>query len=187
MEEDLKKAVEVLREGGLILYPTDTIWGIGCDPTKEESVDRIYRLKQRSDSKSMLILVESSQRLYSYVQQVPEIAFQLIDVSDRPLSIVYPGARNLAPNLIATDGSVGIRVCRDPFCTELISRFRKPLVSTSANLHGQDPPAWFGEISEEIIKGVDYVVRWRQDEQKGGKPSSVIWLGPDGSFRILRK
>jgi len=187
MESDLRNALEALKNGGLILYPTDTVWGIGCDATREESVERIYRLKQRAEKQSMLILVDTIDRIYSYVDPVPDIAIDLMEVADKPLSIVFSGARNLASNLVAHDGSIGIRVCRDPFCRELIKRFRKPVVSTSANLHDEPPPSCFAEIGKPILQGVDYTVIWRQDDTTRATPSDIIRIGPGGEVEILRK
>lgn len=187
MDEDLKSAVEVLRDGGTILYPTDTIWGIGCDATNLQAVQRVYDIKHRADNKSMLVLVDSEAQLIRYVVQVPEIAWQLIDVSIKPLTIIYPGAKNLARNLIAENGSVGIRMPKDEFCRKLISRFGKPVVSTSANLSGRRAPALFSEIENEIISEVDYVVKWRRTDTTPGEASSVIELGPGGEIKILRK
>ena len=186
MNEDLKKACDVLRKGGLILYPTDTIWGIGCDATNEEAVQRVYTLKQRSDNKAMLLLLGNEARLESYVQEVPEIAWSLIEVADRPLTLIYPGARNLAPNLIAEDGSVGIRITREEFSRRLCEQFRRPVVSTSANISGQPAPHTFQEIAEEIKQGVDYIVQYRQDDLTAAQPSSIIKLGAGGLFQIIR-
>ena len=186
MNEDLKKACDVLRKGGLILYPTDTIWGIGCDATNEEAVQRVYTLKQRADNKAMLLLLGNEARLESYVQEVPEIAWSLIEVADRPLTLIYPGARNLAPNLIAEDGSVGIRITREEFSRRLCEQFRRPVVSTSANISGQPAPHTFQEIAEEIKQGVDYIVQYRQDDQTAAQPSSIIKLGAGGLFQIIR-
>lgn len=186
MNEEINRALEVLRKGGLILYPTDTIWGIGCDATNEDAVNRIYRIKKRDDSKSMLILLDSDSRLPSYVRDVPEIAWELNEASDEPLTIIYPGARNIASNLIASDGTAGIRITRDPFCNGLISRFRKPVVSTSANISGQPSPSIFEEITDEIKDSVDYIVNWRQDDSKKGTPSSIIKLDSSGRFTIIR-
>lgn len=186
MNEDLKKACDVLRKGGLILYPTDTIWGIGCDATNEEAVQRIYTLKQRADNKAMLLLLGNEARLESYVQEVPEIAWSLIEVADRPLTLIYPGARNLAPNLIAEDGSVGIRITREEFSRRLCEQFRRPVVSTSANISGQPAPHTFQEIAEEIKQGVDYIVQYRQDDLTAAQPSSIIKLGAGGLFQIIR-
>ena len=186
MNEDLKKACDVLRKGGLILYPTDTIWGIGCDATNEEAVQRVYTLKQRADNKAMLLLLGNEARLESYVQEVPEMAWSLIEVADRPLTLIYPGARNLAPNLIAEDGSVGIRITREEFSRRLCEQFRRPVVSTSANISGQPAPHTFQEIAEEIKQGVDYIVQYRQDDLTAAQPSSIIKLGAGGLFQIIR-
>ena len=186
MNEDLKKACDVLRKGGLILYPTDTIWGIGCDATNEEAVQRVYTLKQRADNKAMLLLLGNEARLESYVQEVPEIAWSLIELADRPLTLIYPGARNLAPNLIAEDGSVGIRITREEFSRRLCEQFRRPVVSTSANISGQPAPHTFQEIAEEIKQGVDYIVQYRQDDLTAAQPSSIIKLGAGGLFQIIR-
>ncbi|MDY4845844.1 MAG: L-threonylcarbamoyladenylate synthase [Parabacteroides sp.] len=186
MNEDLKKACDVLRKGGLILYPTDTIWGIGCDATNEEAVQRVYTLKQRADNKAMLLLLGNEARLESYVQEVPEIAWSLIEVADRPLTLIYPGARNLAPNLIAEDGSVGIRITREEFSRRLCEQFRRPVVSTSANISGQPAPHTFQEIAEEIKQGVDFIVQYRQDDLTAAQPSSIIKLGAGGLFQIIR-
>jgi L-threonylcarbamoyladenylate synthase len=184
---DLTKALEVLRSGGVILYPTDTIWGIGCDATNAEAVRRIYKIKQREDSKSMLVLLENPNLLNSYIVEVPEIAWQLIEVADKPMTIIYPGARNLAANLIAPDGSIGIRITNDKFTEELIRRFRKPIVSTSANISGQLAPQNFSEISSEIKNAVDYIVEYRQDDLEKATPSSILKVGIGGQIEIIRK
>ncbi len=184
--EDLKKAIEVLRAGGVILYPTDTIWGLGCDAQNEAAVKKIYDIKQRADQKSLLILVDEPQRLEYYVNEVPEIAWDLIEASDRPMTIIYPNAKNLASNLIALDGSIGIRVCNEPFCHTLISRFRNAIVSTSANISGQNSPSFFDEIDPMILKNVDYVVQYRQNDRTPHKASSIIKLGLGGQFEIIR-
>lgn len=184
--DDLKRAVEVLRQGGVILYPTDTVWGIGCDATNAEAVKRIFAIKQREDAKSLLVLIENPNMLNSYVKEVPEIAWQLIEVTDKPLTIVYPGAKNLASNLIATDGSVGIRVTTELFTEHLVQRFRKPIVSTSANLSGKPTPQNFDEISEEIKSAVDYVVEYRQEDRSKNAPSSIVKLGVGGEIQIIR-
>ena len=147
-----------MREGGVILYPTDTIWGIGCDATNEDAVRRVYEIKQRQDSKAMLVLVDSSVKVDFYVQDVPEVAWDLIDLADKPLTIIYSGARNLAANLLAEDGSVGIRVTNEDFSKRLCQQFRKAVVSTSANISGQPSPRNFSEISEEVKSAVDYIV-----------------------------
>lgn len=187
MIEDIKKACRVMSEGGVILYPTDTVWGIGCDATNEEAVRRVYEIKQRSDSKAMLVLVDTSVKVDFYVQDVPDVAWDLIDLADKPLTIIYSGARNLAPNLLAEDGSVGIRVTNEEFSRRLCQQFRKAVVSTSANISGQPAPANFSEISEEIKSAVDYVVGYRQEETARPKPSSIIKLGKGGVIKIIRE
>ena len=185
--DDLKKALEVLQQGGVILYPTDTIWGIGCDATNEQAVERVYRIKQRADSKSMLVLMENANFLERYVQEVPEIAFDLIEVNDKPMTIIYPGAKNLAKNLVAEDGSIGIRITSEDFTRQLIQRFKKPIVSTSANISGEPSPAFFAEINPEILAAVDYVVQYRQEETIPAVPSSIIKLGLGGEIQVIRK
>ena len=185
--EDLIKAVEVLRSGGVILYPTDTIWGIGCDATNPAAVKRIYEIKQRQDSKSMLVLMENPNLLNSYITEVPEIAWDLIEVAESPLTIIYPGAKNLAANLLASDGSIGIRITNEAFTQQLIQRFRKPVVSTSANISGQKSPQNFAEISDEIKRSVDYMVTFRQDDLSRSTPSGIIKLGVGGQIEIIRK
>jgi L-threonylcarbamoyladenylate synthase len=186
MKESIKKALSIIKEGGIILYPTDTIWGIGCDATNEKSVERIYAIKKRSDSKSMLVLVHSEAMLSTYVEKVPDVAWELLEVATDPLTIIYPGAKNLAPNLVSQDQTIGIRIPKDEFCRELISKFRKPVVSTSANISGDPPPSNFSEIDEKIIQSVDYVVEFRQDDYSKSKPSSVIKLGIGGEIQIIR-
>jgi len=185
--EDIRQALEVLKKGGIILYPTDTIWGIGCDATNAEAVARVSELKKRESSRSMLVLMENPNLLNSYIEEVPEVAWDLIDVADKPLTIVYPGAKNLATNLIAEDGSIGIRITEERFTQQLIQRFHKPLVSTSANISGEPSPAFFDEVAPEIVEGVDYVVQYRQEERMPSSPSSVIRLGVSGEVQILRK
>ncbi len=187
MHDAIKKALEVLKNGGVILYPTDTIWGIGCDATNEEAVRRIYKIKKREDSKSMLVLMENPALLDRYVEEVPEVAWDLVEIATTPLTVIYPGAKNLAKNLIADDGSVGIRFTKEVFTTQLLQRFRRPLVSTSANISGEKSPAFFDEISEEIKAAIDYIVEYRQDDRTPSKPSSIIKLGPGGRIDIIRK
>ena len=172
--------------GGLILYPTDTIWGIGCDATNEEAVRKVYALKRRSDHKAMLLLMDSSAKLNYYVQEVPDVAWDLIELADSPLTVIYSGARNVAPNLLAEDGSVGIRITQEAFSHKLCERFRKPLVSTSANVSGAPSPANFSEISETIKTGVDYIVRYRQEDLSKAAPSHIIKLGAGGLVKIIR-
>lgn len=176
-----------MREGGVILYPTDTIWGIGCDATNEDAVRRVYEIKQRQDSKAMLVLVDSSVKVDFYVRDVPEVAWDLIDLADKPLTIIYSGARNLAGNLLAEDGSVGIRVTDEAFSKRLCQQFRKAVVSTSANISGQPSPKNFSEISEEVKAAVDYIVGYRQEETSNPKPSSIIKLDKGGVIKIIRE
>lgn len=187
METAIKKSLEVLRNGGIILYPTDTVWGIGCDATREDAVEKIYSLKQRPGRKSMLVLLDTEARLPQYVQEIPDIAFDLIEQAVNPLTIIYPAAKNLAPNLVAEDQSIGIRITSDEFCSRLISRFGKPIVSTSANISSQSAPAIYDEISEEILQGVDYVAEWRQDDISRSKPSGIIKLGVNGEVNVIRE
>lgn len=187
MNEDIKKAIEVLREGGIILYPTDTIWGIGCDATNEEAVEKLYAIKHRDKSKSMLILLDNPGKLQAYIQDVPDIAWDLFDLADKPLTIIFENAKNLAPNLINSDGTIGIRLTNEDFSRNLCMRFRKPIVSTSANIAGQDAPQNFNDIDPEIIDMVDYVVEYRQDEMYKQTPSSIIKLGSSGEIDIIRK
>lgn len=176
-----------MREGGVILYPTDTIWGIGCDATNEDAVRRVYEIKQRQDSKAMLVLVDSSVKVDFYVRDVPEVAWDLIELADKPLTIIYSGARNLAANLLAEDGSVGIRVTNEDFSKRLCQQFRKAIVSTSANISGQPSPKNFCEISEEVKSAVDYIVGYRQEEMSNPKPSSIIKLDKGGVIKIIRE
>ena len=176
-----------MREGGVILYPTDTIWGIGCDATNEDAVRRVYEIKQRQDSKAMLVLVDSSVKVDFYVRDVPEVAWDLIDLADKPLTIIYSGARNLAANLLAEDGSVGIRVTNEEFSKRLCQQFRKAIVSTSANISGRPSPKNFSEISEEVKSAVDYIVGYRQEEMSNPKPSSIIKLDKGGVIKIIRE
>lgn len=186
MTEDIKKACEVMQAGGIILYPTDTIWGIGCDATNEDAVQRVYELKRRADNKAMLVLMDSSTKLNMYVNDIPDIAWDLIEVADKPLTIIYSNAKNLAKNLLADDGSVGIRITNEEFSHKLCERFRKPLVSTSANVSGELSPANFSEVSEVIKNGVDYIVSYRQDDMSKAQPSNIIKLGAGGLIQVIR-
>ena len=183
---DIEKSVEVLNGGGVVLYPTDTVWGVGCDATCVTAVERVYVIKQRCESRAMLVLVDGYDMLCEYVEYLPDVALQLIEESVRPLTVIYPKAKNLASNLIAEDGSIGIRIVNEPFCRQLVSSFGKPLVSTSANISGSPTPAIFDEISEEIRDAVDYVVRWRQDDKQRASPSSIIKLNMDRSYEVIR-
>ena len=202
-EEDIKKAVEVLREGGVILYPTDTVWGIGCDATNAEAVKRVYDIKQRDDSKALICLVDSDARMQRYFRNIPDVAWQLIDslksVSDdsvvgtkdisptKPTTIILDGAINLAPNLIAEDGSLGIRITQEPFSKELCYRFQKALVSTSANISGEPAAQNYCDIDPRIIEQVDYVCWSRRQEHKPHTPSSIIRLRENGEVTIIRQ
>ncbi|MDR2764273.1 MAG: threonylcarbamoyl-AMP synthase [Tannerella sp.] len=187
MADDLKSACNVLRNGGLILYPTDTIWGLGCDATSAGAVERIYTLKRRADRKAMLVLLDSAAKLETYVEEVPAIAWELIEMTVKPLTIIYSKARNVAPNLPGEDGSLGIRITNEPFSSQLCRMFRKPVVSTSANLSGQPSPASFRGIAEEIRTGVDYVVRYRQDDTRPSRPSSILRVGAGGLVQVIRE
>jgi len=185
--DDIKKCLEVLNNGGVILYPTDTIWGLGCDASNEEAVKKVFDIKRRIDSKSMLVLMENINLLERYVNKVPDVAYDLIELTDKPLTIIYSGAKNLASGLIAHDGSVGIRFTSEPFTSQLIQRFRKPIVSTSANISGMRSPANFDEVEGEIIDAVDYTVTYRQTDKTPASPSSIIKLGETGEFKVIRK
>ena len=207
----LQEAVEILRKGGVILYPTDTVWGIGCDATNEAAVARVFEIKRRSEAKSLVLLASDLDMVAKYVKQIPSIAIDLVEVNDAPMTIIYPGAQYLAPNAVAEDGSVGIRIPLVPeeegsedeaparkgaapkgnltagaFCRELVRRLRRPLVSTSANISGEPTPASFAEISEEIKSAVDYVVPKPFGAGASGRSSQIIKLGLDGEVQILR-
>lgn len=186
LHEDLKKALEVLQNGGIILYPTDTVWGIGCDATNEQAVKRIYEIKQRADSKSMLVLLDKAPKLGNYIEEIPELAWDLIEMADKPTTIIYDGAKNLAANLIAENGSIGIRITSEAFTQKLIERYKKPIVSTSANISGEPTPKTFAEIDEKIKESVDYVVVYRQEETSLPAPSSIIKLAVNGEIKIIR-
>ena len=185
-EEDIRNAVEVMRRGGVILYPTDTIWGIGCDATNSEAVARVYQIKQRDDSKALICLVDSEGRLQRYVRQVPDVAWDLIELADKPTSVILDGAVNLAPNLVADDGSIAMRITREEFSRELCYRFQKAIVSTSANISGQPAPQNYRDISPDIINAVDYVCWSRRQEHKPHQPSSIIKLSLNGEVKIIR-
>ncbi|NOU16518.1 MAG: threonylcarbamoyl-AMP synthase [Bacteroidales bacterium] len=187
MQENINQAVKILKSGGIILYPTDTIWGIGCDATNPEAVSKIYQLKQREDSKSMLVLIDQPRRIPSYISEMPEIAWDLIELADKPLTIIYPKAKNLAPNLIAPDGSIGIRVVNHEFCKKLIGRFGRPIVSTSANISGKPSPSSFNNIDKEIKEKVDFIVSQEFDNPVSDKPSGIIKLGLKGEIKIIRE
>ena len=187
IEEDIKKAVEVMRRGGTILYPTDTIWGIGCDATNPEAVAKVYALKQRDDSKALICLVDSDARLQRYVRNVPDVAWDLMELATKPTTVILDNAANLAQNLIAEDGSIALRITHEPFSKELCYRFQKPIVSTSANISGQPAPQNYRDISQNIIDAVDYVCFSRRQEHKPHAPSSIIKLTSDGQVKIIRE
>ena len=186
-EDDIKKAIEVMRKGGIILYPTDTVWGIGCDATNAEAVAKVYALKRRDDSKALICLVDSDNRLQRYVRNVPDVAWQLIEAVEKPTTLILDGAVNLAPNLIAEDGSIGIRITKEPFSHELCYRFQKAIVSTSANVSGEPAAQNYCDISQEILDGVDYVCESRRQEHKSHAPSSIVKLAADGEVKIIRR
>ncbi len=185
-QEDIRQAIEVMRKGGVILYPTDTIWGIGCDATNEEAVRRVYQIKQRDDSKALICLVDSDARLQRYVRNVPDVAWQLIDCIDKPTTLILDNAVNLAPNLIAEDGSIGIRITQEAFSKELCFRFQKAIVSTSANISGEPAAQNYRNIDPKIIEQVDYVCWTRRQEHKPHDPSRIIKLSSDGTVKIIR-
>ncbi len=187
MKQEVEKALEVLRNGGVILYPTDTVWGLGCDATNEEAVEKIKKIKGRADNQSFIILIDNDNRLAGYVQEVPDLAYDLIEYTENPLTIIFSGAKNLAKNVINQDGSVGIRVVKHDFCESLIQRFRKPITSTSANISGQPTPSTFQEISDEILQSVDYVVKVEQELTTPKKSSTIMKLSPSGEFHFIRK
>ncbi len=186
LKEEVRRTAEILKKGGVILYPTDTIWGIGCDANNEGAIKRIYDIKQRNDHKAMLILLDDAGKLASYAD-VPDIALEIIEVSDRQPTIIYPGAKHLAPNLIGEDCTVGIRITHETFSKALIGQFRKPIVSTSANISGKPAPRSFSEIGNDIKDAVDYIVDFRRDEISSNRPSSIIKVGMSGEIQIIRE
>ena len=183
---DIARAVDVIRRGGVILYPTDTIWGIGCDASNPEAVNRVYRIKQRSDSKALICLVASESMLPFYSDAIPDVAYDLIEYSERPLTLIVDRARNLAPELLAEDGSVGIRVTKEAFSQTLCQRCKRAIVSTSANISGQPAPAGFQDIAPEILEAVDYVCTSRRCEKGEGKPSSIIKISATNEIKVIR-
>ncbi len=186
MQQEIKKAIEVLKNGGLILYPTDTVWGIGCDATNQDAVKKVFQLKQRTDAKALICLVADERMLQKYVKQVPQAALDIIAITNKPTTIIYDQAQHLAPNLIANDGSVAIRVPDHDFCYQLTRKLNGAIVSTSANISGQPTPKSFKEISQEVLKGVDYIVNLHR-EKKCDQPSSIIKLSNNGVVQIIRK
>ncbi len=186
-DDELKRAVAVLKEGGTILYPTDTIWGIGCDATNATAVEKIVNLKKRNENKSLIVLVDDESRLQRFVKDVPSNAWDLIEFSDRPLTIIYPKGAGLPPCVLAADGSVAIRIVKDEFCKQLIRKLNKPIVSTSANISSQAAPANYIDIGDEVLQGVDYVVNLRQNEKNNVLPSVILKLELDGKIKFIRK
>ena len=187
LQDEVKKAIEVMKNGGVILYPTDTVWGIGCDATNAAAVKRVYDIKQRDDSKALICLVDSADRLARYVRDVPTVVWDMVELTTKPLTVVYENATGLAPNLLADDGSVGLRVTAEEFSKELCFRFQKPVVSTSANISGEPTPRTFDEISDDIKNAVDYVVRYNQRCKEKHQPSSIIKVHANGEFAIIRQ
>lgn len=186
IQEDIKNAVECMRKGGIILYPTDTVWGIGCDATNAEAVAKVYKVKQRDDSKALICLVDSDARMQRYFRNVPDVAWQLVDAVVKPTTIILDNAVNVAPNLIAEDGSLGMRITQEPFSHELCYRFQKPVVSTSANISGQPAAQNYRDIAPELLEAVDYVCWSRRQEHKPHTPSSIIKLTEDGVVTVIR-
>ena len=187
MNTEIDAAIQVLKNGGIILYPTDTVWGIGCDATNEKAVAKVFELKKRTDSKSLITLVSDADMLCKYVKEIPEIALSLIEVNDQPMTIIYPGAIGLAANVIAEDGSVGIRIPMNEFCSKLIYKFRRPIVSTSANFSGEKTPAYYKDISIDIIKAVDWVANPHLENISTGRPSQIIKVSLSGEIKIIRE
>lgn len=187
LRTEIEKALEVLKNGGVILYPTDTVWGLGCDATNEQAVSKINEIKGRSGDKSFIILLDSDARLSGYVSEIPDVAYDLIEFAENPLTIIFSGAKNLAGNVINADGSVGIRIVKHDFCQQLVQRFRKPVTSTSANISGSPSPRFFDEISEEIKAAADYIVDLEQDLRTERRPSTIMKLEPGGQFSFIRR
>ncbi|MBA7560585.1 Threonylcarbamoyl-AMP synthase [subsurface metagenome] len=187
MENDIINSLKVLLNGGVILYPTDTIWGLGCDATNKAAIERVYDIKRRQDKHSMLIILSDIEEMSKYVTQIPREAVKLIESSVNPVTIIYPSAQNLPQNILAEDQSIGIRITEDPFCSELIRRFGKPLVSTSANISGSPNPANFSDIEDEVILEADWVVRWRQNDNTRSVPSTIYKVNDKGGIIIVRK
>jgi L-threonylcarbamoyladenylate synthase len=186
INHEIQKAFEVIQQGGIILYPTDTVWGIGCDATNAEAVAKIYKLKRKAETQAMICLMNGEKMMYNVFKDIPEVAWQIMDLSEKPTTLVLDKPRNVAANIIASDNTLGIRIVKEPFCFKLMERMKKPLVSTSANISGQPTPIAFKDISPEIIKGVDYVVNLHQDKING-KPSTIIKLTSDSQVKVIRK
>lgn len=186
IEQEVRNCLDILKKGGIILYPTDTVWGIGCDATNGDAVDKVFQLKKREESKALICLVSNFKMLEQYVEEVPEIAYDLLKHSKNPTTIIYDKPIRVAENLISDDDTLGIRVVRDTFCSDLIKKMKRPLVSTSANISGQPTPQSFDQISPQILKGVDYVVNL-QRSKKSPRPSAIIKLSNDGQVKVIRK
>jgi len=186
MENEINNALDILKKGGIILYPTDTVWGIGCDATNAEAIDKIFALKRRAESKSMICLVSDFKMLQQYVEEVPEVAYDVLKYATKPTTIIYDRPLRVAENIIAEDNTLAIRVARDPFCGKLIRKFKRPIISTSANISGEATPKNFKEISKQILEGVDYVVNLPL-QNKNAKPSAIIKIGGDSTVKIIRK
>ena len=186
-KEDIKNAIDAMRKGGIILYPTDTVWGIGCDATNAEAVAKVYKIKQRDDSKALICLADSVDRVQRYVRYVPSVAWDLMEIADKPTTVILDGAVNLAPNLIAEDGSIGLRITNEEFSKELCYRFQKPIVSTSVNISGEPAAQNYCDIAPEILQAADYVCWTRRQEHKPHKPSSIVKISRDGQVSIIRK
>lgn len=187
MQEEINKAIEVLESGGLLLYPTETVWGLGCDASNEQAVDRLLDLKGRGQAQGLIVLLGSDVQLEQHVENIPEVAWDIIDGSDKPITIIYDSVKGIASNVSAADGSAAIRVTRDEFCSRLVQKFRKPLVSTSANTSGQMHADLYENLEPRILEGVDYVVNLKRNERLMGKPSSVVKLASNGEIKIIRK
>ncbi len=186
MTTEINNCIETLSQGGLILYPTDTVWGLGCDATNAEAIKKVFRLKQREDTKALICLVASDAMLEKYVEQVPDVAYDILDLATKPTTIVYDNPKGIAKNAIAPDNTLAIRVASDKFCQYMVNKFKKPIISTSANIAGQPTPTSFNKISDHISKGVDYIVNLHRDK-KNGPPSSIIKLGNDGTVKVIRE
>lgn len=186
MEEEVKKIVEILKKGGIVVYPTDTIWGIGCDATNKKAIEKVYKLKHRIQEKSFIVLVKDKEELLKYVEEAPDILWDFAEQFTNPLTIIYPKAKNLPPNLVAPDGSVAIRITKDEFCQKIIENLNKPIISTSANISGDTPPLVYSMISSDIIKYADYVAEYKRNKVTEIKPSTIIKITPDGQLDIVR-
>ena len=185
INEEVHNAYEVIKNGGIILYPTDTVWGIGCDATNEEAVKKIYALKQREESKSMIVLMNGERMLYNVFNEIPEVAWQILDLSDKPTTLILDNPKNVAKNIVASDNTLGMRLVKEPFCYKLMERMKKPLVSTSANISGMPTPNSFKEIDHHILDGVDYIVNLQRGKV-AAKPSTIIKLSNDLQVKVIR-